>query len=147
MENITELVEAIREAAETIRDRPGQPEAESNLTKAVEQAQMALDKLIIRCSETKAMDDLNLVIEATEHVLSVVPTDHPPRAMFLVSLSGLIANRFNQMKQAQDRKDIDDAIEICETAIQAASQNDEFRFFELYNSSRLHQTRYKSTTR
>ncbi|KAK1708859.1 CHAT domain-containing protein [Colletotrichum lupini] len=143
MENITEIVEAIRQPAEVLSQHPDDLGVKQALAKAINAATRALEQLT--SVSTGSPQDINLIIEWSEQVLSVVPEKHAFRATLLGDLSHAYYQRFSMTGSDGNVNDLNRAVQLAEEDVPATRPETEQRMLALANLNQMLQNRYDYT--
>ncbi|KAK1478706.1 hypothetical protein CTAM01_14988 [Colletotrichum tamarilloi] len=143
MENIPEIVEAIRQPAEVLSQHPDDLGVKQALAKAINAATRALEQLL--SVSTGSLEDVNLIIEWNEQVLSVVPEKHAFRATLLGDLSQAYYQRFSMPGSDGNVNDLNRAVQLAEEDVPATRPETEQRMLALANLNQMLQNRYDYT--
>ncbi|RSM14908.1 hypothetical protein CEP52_001121 [Fusarium oligoseptatum] len=141
MENIQDIVDAIRQAAEVLSQHPD----DVSVQQALNVADRALKQLAAVFQQTGSLQDFNRIIECTELVLSVVPENHQFRVDLLTNLSIALSERFSMMGSQGNPDDLDRAVQLSEENVTATRPGTEERIAALGNLNQMLQNRYDHT--
>lgn len=145
MENIQEIVDAIRQAAEVLSQHPDDPSVQQALETAIDDAEGGLEQLATHSRLMGSLQDVNRIIECTERVLSVVPENNSFRATLLGELSDTLYRRFSLMGAHGNLNDLNRAVQLAEENVPATRPKTEQRIWALANLTRMLQNRYDHT--
>ncbi|KAF4774504.1 hypothetical protein HER10_EVM0000356 [Colletotrichum scovillei] len=143
MENIAEIVEAIREPAEVLSQHPDDLGVKQALEKAINAAKRAFKQL--PSVSMGSLQDVSLIIEWNEQVLSVVPEKHAFRATLLGDLSYAYYQRFSITGSDANVNDLNRAVQLAEEDVPATRPETEQRMLALVNLNQMLQNRYDYT--
>lgn len=145
MENIQDIVDAIRHAAEVLSQHPDDLGVQQALERAIDPAERALEQLATVLQDTGSLQDVNRIIECTERVLSVVPENNSFHATLLGNLSDTLYQRFSIMGSHGNLNDLNRAVQLAEEDVPATRPGTEQRIVALCNLNRMLQNRYDHT--
>jgi Tetratricopeptide repeat len=77
-----------------------------------------------RFDRTKAVDDLNHAVEATDKAVKTIPSDHPDRAGYLNNLGIWLGRRFERTRAMDD---LNHAVEASDEAVKATPSDYPYR--------------------
>ncbi|KAK3296396.1 CHAT domain-containing protein [Chaetomium fimeti] len=146
MDTLSRIVEDVRKAVEHLKQQRQQTSANIELSTVMTAAGEVLDDELDRLSPhspadpTVQWEPLNRLIEAGELILSLVPSNHRLRFVFLCNLSASLARRFDLMAPAgnPDWKDLDRAVDLAADAVSVVHGEDvRHRCVVLYRLSRV----------